>query len=394
MKKKIVFMLINMNIGGTEKALLNMIEELPEDQFDVTILMLEKYGGFLDQIPSKVKVEYFKGYDEIKPRINNPPSTTSMKLFKKGEFIKAFSFSAYYLRSKFFKNKNIFFKYLVNNYPSLEEIYDIAVAYAGPMDFISYFVLNKIKAKKKVQWIHFDITKIGFDKVFASKNYGKFDKIFVVSKEAKLKLTELVPKIKEKTEVFLNVISPTSIIKLSEYGYGFKDTFNGIRILTVGRLTAEKGHDLAIEALVELINKGYNVKWYCLGEGNFREKYTDIINTLNLHEKFILLGASANPYAYMAQCNIYVQPSRHEGYCITLAEARLLRKSIVTTDFAGAKEQITHGETGLIVSANKNEIYNAIKLLIDNQKLSNRFIENLKKERWESKIEIRKLFQL
>ena len=86
MKKKIVFMIINMNVGGTEKALLNMISEIPKDKYDITILMLEEYGGFLNSIPHEVHVKYLKGYEHIKDMLNSPPHITAINLFKKGRW--------------------------------------------------------------------------------------------------------------------------------------------------------------------------------------------------------------------------------------------------------------------------------------------------------------------
>lgn len=393
-KKKILFMLINMNIGGTEKSLLNMIAELPEEQFEITILMLEEYGGFLDQIPSRVKVEYLTGYDEIKSSLNNPPRVASINLFKKRKFTKSINFSGYYLMAKLLNNKDIFFNYVTKKHYFSKDHYDIAVAYAGPMDFISYFVLNKIKANKKIQWIHFDVTKIGFSKPYAIKNYNKFDKIFIVSEEAKRKLTTLVPLIEEKTDVLLNVVSKIVINQLCKEGKGFKDGFDGMRILTVGRLTTEKGLDLAIKAFKKLINEGYNVKWYCVGEGNQRTYLEKLIEEYDLQEKFILLGSETNPYTYLDQCDIYVQPSRHEGYCITLAEARHLYKPIVTTNFVAAKGQIKNGETGLIVDIDEYEIYKALKNLIDDQELAETFTINLKKESYDYETEVKKIRQL
>ncbi|MDQ0217480.1 glycosyltransferase involved in cell wall biosynthesis [Peribacillus cavernae] len=312
MKKKIVFMVINMNVGGTEKALLNMISEMHKDEYDITILMLEKYGGFLDSIPSGVHVEYLEGYEKIKGILNKPPKQTALNFLRNGKITKGLNIIFFHVLSKLFNDKTIFFKYLMRHVPDIKNEYDIAVAYAGPMDFISYFVAKKIKAKKKIQWIHFDITKIGFDQNFASKVYRKFDKIFIVSEEARKKLVKAVPIIKEKLEVFYNIVSPEIILSQSGQGKGFSDDFDGIRILTVGRLTTEKGIDLAIHALALLIKDGYKVKWYCLGEGSSRRKYETLIKENNLQDKFILLGSDPNPYPYMDQCDIYVQPSRHE----------------------------------------------------------------------------------
>ena len=392
--KKIIFMVINMNVGGTEKALLNMISEMPKEKYDITILMLEKYGGFLDSIPDWVHVEYVDGYQHIKGLLNDPPKIVFKNLLKQWKIINAFMFLLFYVMSKVQKNRSILFKYILRHNPKMSTEYDVAVAYAGPMDFISFFVANKIKAKKRIQWIHFDITKIGFNQHFASKIYSQFDKVFVVSSEGANKLLNMVPNLKEKTEVFSNIVSSELIYSQAKEGNGFNDKFDGLRILTVGRLTGEKGQDLAIRVLARLVEDGYKVKWYCLGEGNSRKKYEKLVEEYNVKDKFIFLGADPNPYPYIDQCDIYVQPSRHEGYCITLAEARCLHKPIVTTDFTGAKEQIKDGDTGLIVSINENEIYNAIVKLINNTDLCKKFSGNLVKENFDTTQEMKKIYNL
>ncbi|WP_394186463.1 glycosyltransferase [Metabacillus halosaccharovorans] len=394
MKKRIIFMIINMNVGGTEKALLNMINGIPRDQYDITILMLEKYGGFLKFIPSDVHVRYFEGYSELKSIYNLPPHVSAKYFIKKGKIFKAIKLIYLCFLSKIKKDRGAFLEFILKGYPAVGIKYDIAIAYAGPMDLITYYVLNKIEAKTKVQWVHFDVTKMGFNRLFESSMYKKFDKIFVVSKEGRNKLINMIPDIKDKTEVFSNIVSSNLINNQAKEGKGFKDKFNGLRILTVGRLTSEKGQDLAIRALARLIEEGYNVKWYCVGEGNSREKYEDLINEYNLKDRFIFLGADPNPYSYIDQCDIYVQPSRHEGYCITLAEARCLNKPIVTTDFTGAREQIKYGKTGLIVSINDTDIYLGVKELLDNQDLRNEFTYNLSKETQDSKGHIKKLYNL
>jgi glycosyltransferase involved in cell wall biosynthesis len=394
MKKKIVFMIINMNIGGTEKALLNMISEIPKDQYDITLLMLEECGGFLSSVPKEVNIEYLKEYKKIKQILNNPPQTTALSFLRGGQFIQAFKLISLHVASKIMKDRSVFFKYLLKDVPELKNQYDMAVAYAGPVDFISYFIMNKVIAKRKVQWIHFDITKIGFNMHFAVKNYNKFDKIYVVSKEAKKKLDNLIPKIKDKTEVFLNIISPQSLYSKSNAGKGFNDCFDGIRILTVGRLSFEKGQDLAIRVLARLIKDGHKVRWYCLGEGNSRKEYENLITIYNLQNQFVLLGSDPNPYSYMAQCDIYVQPSRHEGFCITLAEAKCFKKPIVTTEFTGANEQINDKETGLIVGIEEDQIYNAVKTLILNTKLCIKFSKNLSKGLTSNTVDLEKFYNI
>jgi glycosyltransferase involved in cell wall biosynthesis len=393
-KKKLLFALINMNVGGTEKALLNMINEYPKEKYDITIFMLEKYGGFLGYIPAGVKVKYFSNYENIKDFLNSPPRYSFLNLLKKGQISKAFTIITLHIITKVLRDRSLFFRYFLRNYPKLNEEYDLAVAYDGPMDFISYFVLNKINAKKKVQWIHFDITKIGFNSRFASRIYSKFDKVFVVSKEARGKLLKVLPQLKSKTDVLINVTSPLLIKSQSKTGKGFTDQFEGLRILTVGRLSAEKGHDLIIPVLYRLIQEGYNVRWYCLGGGGLKGKYEKLIEQYNIKSHFILLGIDPNPYPYIEQCDIYVQPSRHEGYCITLAEARCLGKPIITTNFTGAKEQINNMVDGMIVGINENEIYNGLLELINNNNLREKFSKNLAHNEFNNNNEIKKILNL
>ncbi|WP_294398450.1 glycosyltransferase [uncultured Clostridium sp.] len=392
--KKVVFMIINMNVGGTEKALLNMISQMPRDKFDISILMLEKYGGFLNKIPKDVRVNYIEYYEELKYILNNPPQYSALQLIKNKCYIKGINILLIHILTKIIGERNLFYKYVLKDYPDIQENYDIAVAYAGPMELITYFVLNKIKAKKKVQWIHFDVDKCGFNKDASIKNYKMFDKIFVVSDEGKNKLVNKIPELKDKIETFFNVISPKLILEQAENDEGFSDEYDGLKILTVGRLTHEKGQELCIEALKRLRDDGYNAKWYCIGDGASRNRYEEIVKQKKLEKDFIFLGSKTNPYSYMKQCDIYVQPSLHEGYCITLAEAKCFGKAIVTTDFTGAREQIIDRMTGIIVDYNSNNLYMAIKQIIDDYKLRNKISKNVAKTLLDTSSEINKFYKL
>ncbi|WP_273832019.1 glycosyltransferase [Guptibacillus sedimenti] len=380
MKKKVIFMLINMNIGGTEKAFLNMISKMSKEEYEISVFLLEKSGGFLKYIPDHVQIEILEEYKEIKKMYENSPYCNVISLFKEGKFINSFMLLKCYLSSKLLKDRRIYISYLLKDC-SIKYGYDIAVAYAGPMDLISCYVLKKIKARKKIQWVHFDVTKISFNKKSESKMFKKFSEIFVVSEEGKTKLISMIPAIKNKVEVFPNLISSELISSQAKNGKGFNDEFEGIRILTVGRLSGEKGQDLAIKVLAELVKKDLNVRWYCLGEGNSRKRYEKLVEEYQMKNEFVFLGRDSNPYPYIEQCDIYVQPSRHEGFCITLAEAKYLNKPIVTTNFTGAKEQIVDGVTGLIVSTdNEKELLNGILRLIKNPDLRKNLSLNLRKE--------------
>jgi glycosyltransferase involved in cell wall biosynthesis len=384
MKKKVLFMVINMNVGGTEKALLNMISVMPKQEYEITIFMLEKYGEFLDLIPEWIDIKYLDNYKYIKRFLNDPPLDVIMSLLIKWKWIAACSMIVLYFISHFKKERSIIYKYLLRTI-KFEEEYDVAVAYAGPMDFISFFVAEKVNARLKYQWIHFDIAKIGFNQYFANKIYKKFNKILVVSEEGKNRLINVMPGLKDKTETFRNVLVKEDILKMAECGQGFKDNFDGVRILTVGRLSKEKGQDLTIPVLSQLKNEGYNVRWYCIGEGKARKEYEKLISDYNVRDDFILLGSTPNPYPYMKECDLYIQPSRHEGFCITLGEAKSFNVPIICTDFTGANEQIKNNVDGILVKFDKEQMIQTIKKVIDEEAYRNRLKTNLEKHSTQAK---------
>lgn len=377
MKKKVLFMVSSMNIGGVEKSLLSLLSVIPKDKYDVTILTLEKKGGFLDYIPSNIKVEEATWFKDIKPIIMESPQSTVKRYLAKGKLFKIPSFVYSYYKSKNTGDRYIYYKNILKSIPYNEEVYDAAIAYAGPTEIIDAYIGHKVKAEKKIGWVHFDISKHNINEKLYKRLYEKFNKIFVVSNEANKKLNEIIPSTVAKSEVLLNIISKDLVCSMSNKEVAFDDKFDGIKIVTVGRLSKEKGQDLAINALSKLINDGYKVRWYCVGEGNARGEYEKLIKEKELEDNFILLGANPNPYPYIKKSDIYVQTSRHEGYCLTLAEAKCLCKPIVTTNFIGAYEQINDKVNGFIVEQNENEIYEKIKFIIDNNYIRDNFISNL-----------------
>ena len=369
-------MVSSMNIGGVEKSLLSLLSVIPKDKYDVTILTLEKKGGFLGYIPSHIRIEEATWFKDIKPIIMESPQSTLKRYLAKGKLFKIPSFVYSYYKSKNTGDRYIYYKNILKSIPDNEEIYDVAIAYAGPTEIIDAYIGYKVNAKKKIGWIHFDISKHNINEKLYKTLYEKFNKIFVVSNEANKKLNEIIPNTVGKSEVLLNIISKDLVCNMASEEIDFDDKFDGIKIVTVGRLSREKGQDLAINALLKLKQDGYKVRWYCVGEGNARDEYEKLIKEKNLEGNFIL-GANPNPYPYIKKSDIYVQTSRHEGYCLTLAEAKCLCKPIVTTNFIGAYEQIKNKINGFIVNQNEDDIYEKIKFIIDNNYIRDKFISNL-----------------
>ena len=390
MKKKILFMVSSVNIGGVEKSLLSLLAVIPKEKYEITILTLDKKGGFLEYIPNNVKLIEAEWFKYIKPIIMDSPQNIIKRYIKNYEFLKILSFIYSYFKTKKTNDRYIYYKHVLKSIPECKEKYDVAIAYAGPTEIIDAYISHKVKAEK-IAWVHFDISKHKINKKLYNNLYERFNKIFAVSNECKKKLDEIMPAVRNKSEVLLNIVSENLINEMSESNIDFDDNYKGIKIITVGRLSKEKGQDLAIKALAKLKKDRYDVKWYCIGEGNSRQEFEQLIKEYNLENDFLLLGATSNPYPYIKNADIYVQTSRHEGYCLTLAEAKVLNKPIVTTNFIGAYEQIKNNENGFIVSCNENDLADAIRNLIDEKKFCSKFSKKLREEKIDTTNEVNKL---
>ena len=222
---------------------------------------------------------------------------------------------------------------------------------------------------QKIAWVNTDYRLAAYNKDFDLNYYEEFNEIVAVSDGCKEVLIQEIPKVESKIQVVYDIISPTLIKSMANESGGFSDQFEGLRILTIGRLVYEKGYELAIEACYKLKQKGYRFKWYVIGEGNLQRELEDRISKYNLHDTFILLGTYKNPYPFIKQSDIYVQPSRYEGFGLAIAEARIIQKLIVVTDFVTVHNQIKHRENGLIVKMDSEAIYEGVKEIIENDLL-------------------------
>ena len=338
--KKWFFLLSSMNVGGVEKAFLGLLSTLSSEENEVHLGLVSKKGGLLSQLPKTVHVHEINVYQQYWRYINDPPLWTIKALLKEWHLWEAFIHLLLYVHFKLTGSRYWFYRYLLRNEPMMPESFDVAVAFAGPSQMIDYYIYNKVCAKEKYGWIHFDISKFGIDAGMTAKIYKTYKKIFVVSEEARQIFINRFPQFTDKTEVRYNVVPKDQIRQMAETGPTFADDYHGCRILTVGRISKEKGQRLAIEALGILKKKNLDVKWYFVGEGTDLGFCKKLVEKQGLSDDVVFLGLQTNPYGYMRDCDLYVQPSLHEGFCITLAEALCFDHPIVTTDFTGAKEQL------------------------------------------------------
>lgn len=387
MKIKVAIVTNQMRVGGIEKSLISMINSLPKDKFSVSVLVMKKGGEFLNHLPKEVEVKEVFGDEK----------TTLEKIWKylrKGYLLQVYKIILYTILvkrgPKSSYEENI---YYANMLPIEREKYDIAISYYIPASLPVIYVINNINAKKKVAWLHGDVTEYKNSLPKYKKVYEKYNYIFGVSNYVVLKFLGFFPHLRSKTSLFYNIINTNNIKSLALKKHDCFNSSTGVNLLTVGRLEYEKGQDIIPFVLKQLISMGYDVCWYCIGDGSLRGELELRIKKLNLEKHLILLGTKDNPYPYMKKCDIYVQTSRHEAYCMTVAEARIFNKPIITTN-TGASEQIVNGETGLVIKFDQYELFQAIKQLLDNNEIRKVFERNLNNQTVDSTGEIRKLNQI
>lgn len=360
MKKKVLFMLNDMNVGGTEKAFLNLVDTMSPEEYDVTLLLLRRWGGFLEAVPDWVNVETIDGYDRLKREIMDPPLPIVKDYWKQGKLWRGAGIAWTHLWFKLTGDRAPYYRFVLRGTQKRRESYDVAVAFAGPTDVISVYLQEHIDAPVKVQWIHFDIRKFQFNAETARKLYPKFQHVFVVSEEARQALVHVLPEIEGITRTVPNVISARLCRQQAEQGEGFTDSYAGTRIVTLGRLSAEKGQDIIPDVAAELVSKGMDFRWYLVGDGKLRSAIEEKAAALGVSDRVVLLGTNTNPYPYLKDADIYVQTSVHEGFCITLGEAKAFDLPIVSTNCAGAHEQLDGLTNSRIVERNKDEILQAV----------------------------------
>lgn len=374
--KKVIFVLPHMLCGGVEKALLSLINEMPKDEYCISILLAEQQGEFLNQIPERISISTIDA-----PRNAYVVEGTKAALKKylvNGKIIKFFKVCRNIITGADITTLTVKFDKL----PMVEEKYDVAICFHVHMPLLIKYVLYKINATKKIAWVHNDFYSAKFNVEKYSKYIEKYDHVFCVSHQLKEELINVIPTIKDKVSVAPNVISKSYInqmLSMAKTKNCYPNSGVGIKILTIGRLESQKGYDLALDVCRMLKNEGYDFCWFVLGEGSLKNKIENTIKKYGIQNNFVLLGIRTNPYPYIKECDIYVQPSRHEGYGIAVAEARSLNKPIVCTDFTGARDQIVDGQTGIIVPTDVHAIKDALETLIKSKTLRDQLSQNLAK---------------
>lgn len=391
MKKKLLFIIPNLNSGGAEKALLSLLQTLDFDKYEVDLLLFKKEGIFLNQLPKEVHLlPEPKNYSYFDMPLVKAVTELITKLKFKVLFYRLAAIYIYKTEKTPTVREQKVWSFMKNALYNLDKEYDVAIGYLQKT--ANYFCIDKVKATKKIGFVHNDYRMLQLDKTIDEPYFRKFDSIVTISEVCESILKEEFPQFSDKISLMYNISSPKSIRKMAEAKVEIDTSVP--TIVTVGRLNDQKGLDIAIDACKILIDKGHQLKWYIVGEGNLRPNLERQIAENNLQANFILLGLKENPYPYVHQATIYAQPSRFEGKSIAIDEAKILHKPILVTNFPSAKDQIEHLVNGYVVEINAQSIADGIATLLTDKEIANTLVLNLQKESLGTESEIEKMYQL
>lgn len=387
--KKILIATNSLGLGGVPKALLCMLKVIDYNQYDVTLRVLHDDDFFMGDLPHNVKLEQIKFPKEYFRSV----VTTNIPYLKKINNLFGRIVRGIYTRVLKFKIHGMYPVYceVAQKLGVEEEKYDLAVDYYGYGSFLTVYISKCINASKKVTWIHDEAIGENWLNVLDSEMLN-FDQIFCVSNVCNKKLVNYFPN-NHKISVFFNIVDSTEIItKSNEYVPDFdRDTIN---LVTVGRLHPQKGYDIAIDIAKILKKQNISFKWYFIGEGGQRDKLEKSIQENDLCDVIKLTGSLRNPYPYMKYSDIYVQPSRHEGYALTMEEAIILKKVIVASKILPFVEVIGTENNAVLVDLDSDIFARAIMQLITDKNYYNMLQMKVSKMHLDFSNEINKLYEL
>lgn len=397
--KKILFVINTLGGAGAETALIELLNRLDEKTYEISLYVLLGQGELVDRIPDYVHLlnKRFRNCSVLSKEGRRNMYAEVLRAFLRNGHVgkKLFSLWKYFLEMK--RNGNVqidklLWRMMAEGGERFADCYDLAVAYLEGGS--TYYVADHVNAKRRASFVHIDYESSGYTKAMDQDCYEKMERIFTVSEEVREHFIHVYPEYAKKMKVFHNIIDQERIRREAVKEGGFPDSYDGIRLLTVGRLTYQKAYDIAVDALYIVKHAGYRVRWYILGEGDQRTILERKITKLGLEEEFVLVGAVANPFPWYLQTDMYVHATRFEGKSIAIQEAQTLGCAIIASDCNGNREQIVPDVDGVLCELTPQGIADRIIELIENPKKRERLAEAAAKKQIVHQEELQQLLEL
>ncbi len=394
--KRIIIVSHAMEIGGAERALLGLMNSFDYSRYQVDLFLMRQEGDLFKFIPKEVnllpmnqarylavpmksliaKYELIMLYGRLKAKYLAKKRVAKLGLKKDNQVELTYS-------------HRYTWKYMDDINSDVE--YDLAISFLTP----HYICLNHVKAKKKIAWIHTDYSTIDIDVETELGMWEGYDYIASISEKATEAFLQKFPTLQDKIIGVDNIVTNSMVEEQADEPIDVEfEKEEHIKLLSVGRFSYAKNFDNVPEICKYLLEGGFNIRWYLIGFGGDEQLIRNNIEKYGMKDRVIILGKKDNPYPYIKNCDVYVQPSRYEGKAVTVREAQILHKPIVITDFPTAHSQVEDGYDGVIVPLDNKECAKGIERVIRDSDLQNKLIKNMKKTHYSNECEIEKIYKL
>lgn len=358
-KQKILIRIGSLRHGGAEKVLVTFLKNLPEDKYEIDLLLNLYSGKYLTEVPDWINVLYLnKGEMITTNRLQDIPKKAFRVIYQR--VLKTFP--------------SLLYQFILKG-----KKYDIE--FAAIHGFRDEILNSPLKSSKKLIWIHNDLKKTELynytDEEF-QKFFG-FDKIMVISEKIHQDFENLAKTEQEENKIvrIYNPLDTDEIIEKSEVG-SWKSEDEIPVFISVGTVFPQKGFDRLLKVHRRLLDEGFNHKIQILGDGYDFENIKKLQQDLGITETSTLFGFTDNPYPVIKNADFYVLSSRYEGFPTVLFEAITLKKKIIATDVSGVREMLDDGKLGLIVDNSEDGIYEGMKKALQNPESFDQYEQRLK----------------
>lgn len=400
MKPHILINMHYLEIGGAETALIGLLNALDPKRVDVDLFLHDHRGEMMQFIPEWVNVlPAIKEYTMLERPIK--------ELIKRGHWLIATArLWAKYVSKKAYKkshsclpNASVFHYMAKYTTPLLPRInpnvtYDLAISFLTPHQI----TLQKIRARKRIAWIHTDYTKIWVDANDELPVWSKYDYIASISPDVTKTFLQTFPSLANTNKIveIENILSPAFVRRRADIEdvEGELNKYGGVKLLSIGRFSEAKNYDNVPDICRRMVKEGVDVKWFIIGFGGDEQLIRRKIEEAGMQEHVIILGKRSNPYPYIKACDIYVQPSRYEGKSVTVREAQMLCKPVVVTDYPTASSQIKNGIDGVIVPMDNEGCARGLAEVIMDKAQQERIVEYLKTHDYGNESEVDKIYRI
>lgn len=351
-KKKILIRIGSLRHGGAEKVLATFLKNLPEDKYEIDLLLNLNSGKYLPEIPDWISIFHLHEGEMI--TTNRPQDILpKAKRVLKEKFLNKFPKALY---SNILKDKK----------------YDIE--FAAIHGFRDEILNSPQKSSKKIVWIHNDLRKTHFHNYTDDeiRKFFGFDKILVISEQIQKDFENLAQNEDEKNRIvrIYNPLDTEEILLKSREPRTENQDFENLKpetrnlepiFVSVGTVFPQKGFDRLLRVHKRLLDEGFQHKIQIIGDGYDFENIKILRKELGVESSAEMLGFTDNPYPYFKNADFYVLSSRYEGFPTVLFEAITLKKNIIATDVSGVREMLEDGKLGLIVENSEEGIYFGMK---------------------------------